>query len=141
MSLGDYYRTCAIPKCSPVARPVRFVKGIVARLRSRKKRQDDTYADGIREEVALRDGFCRYGYDVSPGNRVSECKGRSEWAHFGLHKRFKTRGMAPEERHTTAGSLQLCTKHHDDYDAGRLVIVARTERGCDGPLRYREIGQ
>jgi hypothetical protein len=129
-----------IPKVRPCA-PKRFVRGIVARLRARKKRKDDTYADTIREIVSARDGLCRYGYDVSPGNRFSECRGVSEWAHFGAWKRFKTRGLPPEERHTTAGSLQLCAKHHDDYDHGRLVIVARTPRGCDGPLRYREIGQ
>jgi hypothetical protein len=134
------YSLSAIPKVRESA-PKRFVRGIVARLRARKKRKDDTVATAVREQVSLRDGFCRYGYDVRPGRRFSECRGLSEWAHFGAWKRFKTRGQAPEERHTTAGSLQLCTKHHGDYDAGRLVIVARTDRGCNGPLRYREIGQ
>lgn len=141
MSLADYYRTCGIPKFPLVAKPVRFVRGIVARLRWRKKRKDDAVATKVREEVSLRDGYCRYGYDISPGRRFSRCDGPSEWAHFGEHGRFKTLGMAPEERHTTAGSLMLCRFHHRELHLARLVIVAKTDRGCDGPLRYREIGQ
>jgi hypothetical protein len=62
------------------------------------------------------------------------CHGVSEWAHLGDKKRFKTRGQAPEIRHTTAGSLMLCQKHHADYDAGRMAID-----GDDAnlPLRFR----
>lgn len=122
----------------PNWKPVRFVKGIIARLRARKKRKDDTLASEVREIVDARDGYCRYGYDVSPGRRFSQCRGPSEWAHFGDKKRARTRGMAPEERHTTAGSLKLCRTHHVDYDAGRLQIAAQTDRGCDGPLDYTE---
>jgi hypothetical protein len=56
-------------------------------------------------------------------NEMSTCEGRSEWAHLGDQKRFKTRGKPPEERHTTAGSLMLCRFHHRAYDTGRLRII------------------
>jgi hypothetical protein len=134
------YSLSAIPKVKPSIGK-RFVKGIVARLRSRKKRKDDTYAAGIREQVAARDGYCRHGYDVSPGDRFSQCSGPSEWAHFGPWRRARTRGLKPEDQHTTAGSLMLCRRCHQAYDSGRLVIIAKSPRLCDGPLRYREIGQ
>jgi hypothetical protein len=67
---------------------------------------------------------------------VGLCDGVSEWAHLGDKKRFKTRGQAPEVRHTTAGSLMLCTKHHQDYDAGRMVI-----EGDDAnlPLKFERV--
>lgn len=65
-----------------------------------------------------------------------QCDGPSEWAHFDALKRARTRGRPPEERHTTAGSLMLCRRHHDAYDDGDLLIDALTSDGCDGLLRY-----
>lgn len=89
----------------------------------------------IRELVAARDGHCRYAWDVPPTQR-SRCQGESQWCHFGAFKRFKTRGQSPETRHTTAGSLMLCEKHHDEYDERRLEIVIAGGDGCDGTLAY-----
>ncbi len=68
--------------------------------------------------------------------RFPPCLGPSEWAHFGDKKRFKTRGLPPEERHTVEDSLMMCDGHHDLYDANRLHIEALTERRCEGPLRF-----
>lgn len=115
---------------------LRRSKGPTARARARKTRKDGIVAAVVRELVEARDGHCRYGFDVPPTDRT-RCDGPAEWAHFGEHKRFKTRGMAPEKRHTTAGSLMLCRAHHRAYDSGELEIDAHYDvDGCDGPLEY-----
>ncbi len=110
-------------------------KGITARLRARKRRKESIVAAVVRDLCVARDGYCRYGLDVSPSFRTP-CRGESEWAHFGDHKRFKTRGLSPEERHTPNGSLMLCTRHHADYDAHRLEVTAASDDGCEGMLLY-----
>lgn len=116
-------------KCDEVPGVVKTA-GPTKRARRAKAAKDRRYAKTIREEVAKRDGACRLGdwennpYDVhSDALEGDACEGRSKWAHLGKKKRARTRGLPPEERHTTAGSLMLCTKHHDDYDDGRLLIV------------------
>lgn len=80
-----------------------------------------------------RDGYCRLrNLGLGP------CDGPSEWAHYGASRRFKTRGQAPEARHTTAGSLMLCRGHHARLDGRaepRVALEHLTERRCDGPLR------
>jgi hypothetical protein len=114
-------------------------KGITARLRARKARKDALTAKDVRERVDERDGYCRYAGDAYlSGFPVPLCAGSAEWAHFAGSKRFQTRGLPPTERHTTRGSLMLCTKHHRQYDAGTLAIRALTAKGCDGPLDYRD---
>jgi hypothetical protein len=92
----------------------------------------------VRTACVLRDGRCRFlREDFAAQQRAQNfCSSVAEWAHFGAHKRARTRGMAPLERHTTAGSLMLCTRHHRQYDAGTLKITALTDRGCDGPLEF-----
>ncbi len=63
----------------------------------------------------------------------------SQWAHVRGTTRAETRGMKPEERHTTAGTLMLCEFHHDRYDGRkrpRIHIAAMTELGADGPLEF-----
>jgi len=54
------------------------------------------------------------------------------WAHMEGHRRFETRGLPPEQRHSTAWTLMLCAKHHADYDARRLRITGN----ADGPLEF-----
>lgn len=83
--------------------------------------------------MATRDGFCRAAM-----KRVGPCQGVSEWAHY--LKRFQTRKQAPEMRHTTGGSLMLCTRHHRAFDEHRLQIEVLTAAGCDGPLAFRSEG-
>lgn len=102
------------------------------RLKARKDRAEGAVKKAVRAEVDERDGYCSLETDD-----YCWCDGPSEWAHWGDRKRFKTRGMAPELRHTTGGSLMLCRTHHQAYDAGELEITADTDRGCDGPLTYR----
>jgi hypothetical protein len=108
--------------------------GPVAKARARKARKDAAVAKKVRAKVADRDGYCRVGRDS--GLQFVFCQGPSEWAHFGDKKRFKTVGMPPEERHTTAGSLCLCASHHVLYDRCLLHIEALTEDGCNGPLKF-----
>lgn len=93
----------------------------------------------VRPKCVDRDGYCR----IAGVAALGPCDGPSEWSHFGESKRFKTRGMEPEERHTTEGSLMFCKKHHDEYDGRRrprLKVEATTDRRCDGPLRYEREG-
>lgn len=120
--MNSYYETCGTPKGIPRRR-----------LKARKDRAETVVKRRVRAVVADRDGYCRYGKDYGPGH---VCVGPSEWAHWGDRKRFKTRGMPPSERHTTAGSLMLCRSIHRAYDAGALAITADTDRGCDGLLHY-----
>lgn len=126
----------------PIKRINRKPPGPTARARKRKADRDKRYAAKIRADVAERDGLCRLGeWENNPDDWHSDavndvCDGGSQWAHFGEKKRFKTRGLPPEERHTMAGSLMLCEKHHDDYDEGRLVITAQTSLDCNGPLNF-----
>lgn len=104
-------------------------------IKARRKRQERKVVMATRPQVALRDGYCRV--EATP---LGDCRGPSEWAHFGEKKRFKTRGLPPEERHTTAHTLMLCEGHHDDYDEGRMTIEAKDARVCDGDLRFEMDG-
>lgn len=95
----------------------------------RKRRADEAQQRKVKKETQARDGFCRlYDHQATFG----ACVGISEWAHLGNTKRARTRGQAPEVRHTTAGTCQMCSRHHRDYDAGRLSIEPKTKAGADG---------
>ncbi len=104
--------------------------GPTARARRARRAKDDRYATLIRKLVADRDGYCRIGeWENHPDDWHADdvehdygCEGKSEWAHLGDKKRGRTRGMPPDQRHTTAGSLMLCAKHHHAYDGGTLLI-------------------
>ena len=106
-----------------------------ATVKRRKSQLERVMKTLVRAACVERDGHCRVSQDT--GVASGWCDGPSEWAHFGDFKRFKTRGQAPWSRHTTAGSLMLCTRHHADYDQGRLKIRATSKRLCNGPLTYR----
>lgn len=103
-----------------------------AKAKARKRRAEKKVIDVVRPKVEARDGPCRLG--IASG--LDRCAGPSQWAHFGDYKRFKTRGMDPEERHTTQGSLMLCDFHHDCYDEHSMMIEPLTDEWCDGPLRF-----
>lgn len=128
---------------------LQFPKGekrVTARMRT--KRQAAKVVTTVRARCVERDGDCRIGdWELNPddwhddalrgdGQPAIVCEGRSEWAHLGDKKRFKTRGMPAERRHTTAGSLMLCTRHHTDYDHGRLQIVGED---ANEPLEFRYV--
>lgn len=108
--------------------------------KGRKDRAEAKVAKAVRAEVARRDGHCRlFKYVRDAVQLFGLCSGESHWAHLGDHRRFKTRGLPASERHTSAGSLMLCERHHlgtDGYDRGGFEIEARTARGADGPLTF-----
>src|SRR6478735_6087301 len=118
--------------------------GPTAKYRAKRKRADDAYAAVIRAVVDERDGHCRYWLDrfSSPTDEdVTTCEGPSKWAHLRGKTRAQTRGMPPEQRHTTADSVKLCRYHHGCYDgrrAQRLKIRVLTKKGADGPLEFTE---
>ena len=125
MPLSGEPTTSPIPKGEPVAK-----------RKARKRRLASKVVESVRRQCVERDGDCRLGdWENNPDDVHDDdlegdfCEGRSEWAHLGDKKRFKTRGQAPEVRHTTAGSLMLCTKHHQDYDQGRLAIEGDDANG------------
>lgn len=125
--MSSYYETCGIPKGEPRKR-----------TKGRRKRQERAVVQDVRPQVMARDGYCR----LSEAARLhpaefGNCEGPSEWSHYNAtHRRSKTRGKPPEERHTTAGSMSLCRRHSQDYDQNRTDIqVLDEKRGCDGPVR------
>ncbi|MES2341685.1 MAG: hypothetical protein V4597_08405 [Pseudomonadota bacterium] len=130
-------RPRATPKRKIVTR--KTVKGRQDRAEGRQKK-------AVRARCATRDGTCRavfgpalHGDTLDQDTAGHECQGPSEWAHLGDKRRGKTRGMAPEERHTTAGSLMLCRSLHRRYDGQarpRLEIEKLSDKGADGPLRF-----
>jgi hypothetical protein len=107
------------------------------RIKSRRKREAAAVVQAVRPQVVARDGYCRLSEAarLRPGE-FGECKGPSQWSHYNAtHRRSKTRGMPPEARHTTAGSMMLCTRHSEDYDQHRTDIAVQDEaRGCNGPV-------
>jgi hypothetical protein len=106
------------------------------KVKARRGRLESKVAQAVRASVALRDGDCRLG-DPLLWDTFGECRGESEWAHLGKFRRFVTRGMPPERRHTSVGSLMLCTGHHDRYDGRaprRIDIQALSSAGADGRL-------
>ena len=107
------------------------MKGPTAKLRAAKARKDAAYAAKVREWVERRDSFCRVPIHRA-GIELGECDGPMAWAHMEGHRRFETRGLPPEQRHSTAWTLMLCAKHHADYDARRLRITGN----ADGPLEF-----
>ena len=124
-----------------------FPKGETRKkTKARDKRRERVVVADVRGEVVGRDGYCRlYWLHDAIRQAIAEvlgsCSGKSEWAHFGEHKRSKTRGKSADERHTKAGSLMLCKFHHGEYDGNRMGIDALTLNGCDGPLRFMRTGQ
>ena len=116
------------------------------KTKARDKRKERVVVGDVRGDVVGRDGYCRLHWLHDATRRQTaeifgQCSGKSEWAHFGEHKRSKTRGRPADERHTTAGSLMLCKRHHTDYDEHRLDIMTLTPRGCDGQLKFIRDGQ
>ena len=102
------------------------------KVKARRARVESKVAQAVRALVAARDGDCRLRVLDFGG-----CRGESEWAHLNENRRFLTRGMAPEKRHSTEGSLMLCTGHHDRLDGRarpRIDIQPLSSHGADGRL-------
>jgi hypothetical protein len=94
------------------------------RVKAKRDRLEAKIKKAVRAQTVERDGHCFIFSRLPAGLRalLGPCAGSSEWAHIGEHRRFKTRGLPPEERHTTAGTAQMCEKHHDAYDAHEFDI-------------------
>jgi hypothetical protein len=131
-ALAEYYQRAGIPKQPPRKK-----------ARDRERRQETALLKEVHREVSDRDGYCRlYWIDAIERRKVwdlfGECRGRSELAHYNeTHRRSKTRGRAPEDRHDAAHALKLCERHHDDYDQNIFEIEERSASGCHGQLRVR----
>lgn len=117
------------------------------RVKARADRREGEVIKAVRAEVADRDYYCRL-YRLDDGLRgllremFGACRGRSEWSHYNLsHRRAKTVGRPPEQRHDRRYSLMLCDFHAAEYDENRMHIEATTDRGCDGPLRFERGGR
>lgn len=119
----------------------------IRREKNRKKKAEKKVKVDVRGQCEERDGDCRIA-NPRPGDegnavvlRLGDCDGMPEWAHLDDKRRSKTRGQAPEVRHTTVDSLIACRRHHAMYDGRerpRFTIEKLTTRGADGPLRYQE---
>lgn len=88
-----------------------------------------------RAHCVRRDGFCRIGHwgDLAV-ELFGECYGKSEWNHF--HKRSLTRGMPPEERHSTRITGMLCVTHHRMVDDDDILFEYQTADGADQPMTF-----
>ncbi|MEY4385813.1 MAG: hypothetical protein RLY20_1096 [Verrucomicrobiota bacterium] len=106
------------------------------RIKARQSRAEAAVKKAVRAQCVLRDGYCLITSRLprSLWSLLGPCAGDSQWAHIGRHRRCFTRGLAPEERHTTAGSGMLCDKHHDAYDAHEFDFELDEGIGMDGMI-------
>jgi hypothetical protein len=100
-------------------------------VKARQQRAERAVKQLVRRLCVERDGGCR-AFWVQP----LRCGGAIEWAHVRGRRRSQTRGMNPEDRHSTKHSLMLCRKHHAMEEAGTLRVVYLTDDGCDGDLCF-----
>jgi hypothetical protein len=107
------------------------------RTKARAKRHEAAIIQQVRAQCVARDGDCRIG---SATTYLGACAGESEWCHLGDMRRFRTRGMDPDVRHTKAGTCCLCTKHHQMLDANEIRVEFMTPDGADGTLRFIRAG-
>ncbi len=108
--------------------------GPTAKYRAKRKRADDQWRLMIRARCVVRDGYCKF-------SGFGGCEGKSEHAHLEEKRRAYTRGMEPEERHTMQGSMMLCAKHHQLYDARKIQIATFQDLGANGPMRVEYQGR
>ena len=104
-------------------------------LKARKDREEAKVIKRVRAIVAARDGYCRLYVAVPELIPFGWCGGESEWAHLEGHRRFQTRGLPAEQRHSSTGSIMLCTNHHHAYDRHRFYIHG-SPKLADGPLVF-----
>lgn len=100
------------------------------KVKARATRQARTVVKDVRAAVVERDGMCRVPARLGP------CQGVLEWAHMHSHRRSKTRGQPAEDRHTSEGTLMLCSFHHLQYDVHALRIEPLTDQGANGELKF-----
>jgi len=101
-------------------------------IKGSKDRKERNRKAKVRARCVERDIGCRL-------SMLDACDGPDEWAHLEEKKRARTRGQAPEVRHTTAHSIIFCRGHHRRYDAGEITLRLG-EHGADGPVVARANG-
>lgn len=110
-----------------------------SRKAAQRRRAELKVVQVVRPIVEARDGYCRW---AGRAVQLGRCHGESQWAHAPWLTRAKTRRMDPTHRHTSAGSLMACQKHHDEMDGRALIrmsVEPLTPKGTDGPLRARRL--
>lgn len=114
-----------------------------AKSRKRKRAEADVVAE-VRPKVEERDGYCRIlSFSLDPltlTGVIKKCEGPSQWAHLPGHRRSQTRGLPPEERHTTQGTVMLCMRHHEMEETHQLSLRPLTPDGADGPMGLEYLG-
>ena len=130
-SSTGYYQQCGIPKPEPRSR-----------TKGREDRAEGKVIKVVRPQCVTRDGHCRASEAARKlPDTFEPCEGPSEWSHYNrTHRRSKTVGQPPEQRHQREHSMMLCRRHSQAYDQNRMDIEEMTERGCDGPLRMARDG-
>lgn len=109
------------------------VKGTKKREKNKKTRADSAEAQRVRALCVARDGYCAFTTTRYRGMPPTNCAGASEWAHLKDRRRSKTRGLAPELRHSVQHSFMGCTQHHQLYDQHRVEIQPLAEAlGMEG---------
>ncbi len=111
----------------PKPRYVKKKPGFRALVTAKKRRAEGPVIKSVRAQCVERDGYCIFA-------PLGSCDGQSEWMHLGEKKRYKTRGLKPEQRHTVEGSAMGCTSHHRAYDRGDIEL-ALGDTGANGPMR------
>jgi hypothetical protein len=92
--------------------------------KSRRSRADAAAIKAVRLLALERDGRCWFATNRQ-GSEWIHCMGLPELAHLPPRTRARTRGMAPDERHSLPYVAILCTHHHNRVDGRsgpRLVI-------------------
>ena len=113
---------------------VAVLKGLTRKQqKARETREARKVVTAVRAHDVERDGHCRVG---SATDYFGLCWGESQWCHLWSKKRSMTRGLPPEERHSTIWTCQMCARHHEMEERGELVLQALTsECGANGTLR------
>lgn len=130
----------ATPRIDTTGLP--FEKGPRRRIKVERNRHEGSIIKAARAEAVERDGDCRlYVSDAALRAELIEKfgahSGPPEFSHYNrTHRRSKTVGQPPEERHQSKHALILCAGHADEYDENRMDIEETTADGCDGPLTF-----
>jgi hypothetical protein len=132
------------PRAKRKPKPLRRCRVRRSKAKAKARRLEVEVIAEVRPLVVERDGHCRllsltspvYAVDAMLKRAFGPCSGPSEWNHYGENRRSNTRGKSAEERHTTAGTMMNCERHHDDIDEHRIDVEDLTERGADGRLRF-----
>ena len=101
------------------------------RAKRRAQRAERVVVETVRAACVERDGYCRIARDNVVA--LGPCAGPSEWAHLEEKRRFKTRGMSSEDRHSVDWTVMMCERHHKLYDAHAFDVG--TPVGASRPIQ------